>query len=97
MNSYKITHLESPLKLNSNYGGIIGFISFWIFKIKKYGSQKSVAIQVLGYILEDFNMLHELFFVSKAPCLSIILSFRIKRMLSIEEYRTMLINFCVQT
>lgn len=51
----------------------------------------------LYIILEDSNMLRELFFVSKAPCLSIILSFRIKRMLSVVEHRTMLINFCVQT
>lgn len=51
----------------------------------------------LHIMLEDSSMLHELFFVSKVPCLSIILSFRIKRMLSIEEHRTMLINFYVQT
>lgn len=51
----------------------------------------------LYIILEDSNMLHELFFLSKASCLSIILSFRIKRMLSIEEHRTRISSFCVQT
>lgn len=47
-------------------------------------------------ILEDSSMLHEPF-LSKAPCLSIILSFKIKRMLPTEEHRTTLISFCVQT
>lgn len=53
----------------------------------------------LPIISEDSNMLHELFFfpLSKVPCLSAILPLRTLRVLSIEEYRIMMISFCVQT
>lgn len=53
----------------------------------------------LPIISEDSNRLHELFFfpLSKVPCLSAILPLRTLRVLSIEEYRIMMISFCVQT
>lgn len=98
MNSYKMTHLESPLKLNPTIVISLALYPFGSLKLRNMVPKEcNYTSSRLHIILEDSNMLHELFFVSKAPCLSIILSFRIKRMLSIEEHRTMLINFCVQT
>lgn len=74
-----------------------GFISFELFK-KETWLPNSLTLQVPGYvILAGSNMLHEFFFLYKAPFLSITLSFRIKRMMSIEEHRTMVMSFCVQT
>lgn len=93
MSSYEMTHLLSPLKSNSSYCNVISFISFWIFKIRRDGSQCNYTSARIYIILENSNTLHELFFLSKVPCLSIILSFRIKRVLSKEEHRTMVYVF----
>lgn len=45
----------------------------------------------LCVILEGSNMLHKVCFLSKVLCLSIILSFRISIMLSVEEHRTVVV------
>lgn len=56
-----------------------------------YISPRLVVIQ------EGSNILHKVSFLSKAPYLSIILSFSIKIMLTTEEHRTMVTSFCVHT
>lgn len=53
-------------QVKSNYCDIIGFISFWIL-INTVPKEYNYTSSRLHIILEDSNMLHELFFVSKAP------------------------------
>lgn len=89
MSSYEMTYLLSPLKSNSSYCNVISFTSFQIFKIRRDGSQGNYTSARIYIILENSNMLHELLFLSKAPCLPIILSFIIKRVLSKEKHKTM--------